>query len=160
MGIIKEGALSSEDKKVVFDLWNNEYPVNLGFGTISDMDNYLDTLPNLLYYLLKNDKQQIEGWAMTFSAEGEKWFAITISKNNQKHGKGTALLNTLKNDNESLNGWVIDHENVLKKNGQIYQSPLRFYEKSDFRVFPEIRLELPILSAVKIRWSKKDGSLY
>ena len=137
-------------------MWNNEYPVNLAFDTIADMDNYLNTLSGLTYYLLKDERMQIQGWAMTFNARVETWFAITISKNNQGQGKGTSLLSKLKSDNELLNGWVIDHDKDRKRNGEIYQSPLQFYEKNGFKVFPEYRLELPILSAVKISWSKSD----
>lgn len=157
MVIIKEQILNSEDKKMVFDLWNSEYPVNLGFQVISDMDNYLNSLPDLTYYLLKNEMSQIEGWAMTFSAGQEKWFAITISQNLQGQGKGTYLLDKLKNENDLLNGWVIDHEKDRKRNGQIYKSPLLFYKKNNFQIFPEYRLEIPTLSAVKISWHKNDN---
>ena len=150
MEIIKKQTLNAEDKEVVFNLWNSEYPVNLGFQTIEDLDNYLNTLPDLNYYILKNDKSQIEGWAMTFGREKEIWFAITISQSVQGQGKGTYLLDKLKSENDILNGWVIDHENDYKRNGQKYKSPLLFYQKNDFKIFRESRLEIPVLSAVKI----------
>jgi len=66
MEIVKTKSLNSEDKQIVFNLWNKEYPAKLGFQTIIDMNSYLDTLPDLSYYLLKNDLKVIEGWAMTF----------------------------------------------------------------------------------------------
>ncbi|MEO9070442.1 MAG: hypothetical protein ABI261_05375 [Ginsengibacter sp.] len=81
MNVIKKQILDPEEKEIVFNLWNNEYPVNLGFQAMSDLDNYLNTLPGLTYYLLKNDLSQTEGWAITFSREEEKWFAITIAQN-------------------------------------------------------------------------------
>lgn len=154
MEVLIEKILSIEDKQEVFDLWNDEYPVNLGFQTIQDMDNYLNTLQDLTYYLLINDTKQIKGWAMTYSAGTEKWFAITISKDVQRQGKGAFLLNILKSNNKQLNGWVIDHEKDYKRNGEVYQSPLSFYKKNGFKIFSEYRLELPVLSAVKINWYK------
>ncbi|HEY5391122.1 MAG TPA: hypothetical protein VIJ57_03320 [Hanamia sp.] len=154
MEIIKKQKLDPDEKEMVFNLWNSEYPVSLSFQAMSDMDNYLDTLPGLTFYLLKNDKNKTEGWAMTFGREDEIWFAITIAKNVQGQGKGTFLLARLKTDNDVINGWVIDHENDYKPNGEIYRSPLQFYKKNDFEVFPGIRLEIPVLSALKISWKK------
>lgn len=159
MEVIKKPKLDPDEKEIVFNLWNREYPMNLGFQTITDLDHYLDTLPGLTYYLLKNDKGQTEGWAITFSREEEKWFAITIAQNAQGQGKGSYLLNKLKVDNDILNGWVIDHENDHKRGGEIYKSPLQFYQKNSFQIFPDYRLEIPNLSAVKISWykNKKAG---
>ncbi|MBS1731320.1 MAG: hypothetical protein JSS67_11190 [Bacteroidetes bacterium] len=159
MEIVKTVILDRKEKQQVFDLWNSEYPINLGFTKVLDMDNYLNMLPNLMYYLLKDDKKQLKGWAMTFSSGTEIWFAITVSTNVQRRGFGTLLLHTLKNENDLLNGWVIDHENDYKRNGQIYQSPLPFYKKNEFTILSEYRLELPVLSAVKITWNKKNQPL-
>lgn len=154
MEIIKKPKLDPVEKEVVFNLWNSEYPVNLGFKVMSEMDNYLDTLAGLTFYLLKNALNQTEGWAMTFALKDEIWFAITIAHNVQGQGKGTFLLDKLKTDNDIISGWVIDHENDYKPNGEIYRPPLQFYQKNDFEVFPEIRLEIPVLSALKISWNK------
>ena len=93
MKIIKKQQLDPDEKEMVFNLWNSEYPVSLSFQAMSDMDNYLDTLEGLTYYLLKNDRGQTEGWAMIFGREDEIWFAITIAQNVQGQGKGTYLLN-------------------------------------------------------------------
>ena len=41
----------------------------------------------------------------------------------------------------------------ILKSGKPYRSPLDFYIKNGFKVLPEIRLELPSISAVKIKWS-------
>ena len=139
MKIIREKILNAGDKEVVFNLWNIEYPVNLSFATMAEMDSYLNTLSDLTFYLLKNETNQIEGWAMTFGREQEKWFAITISHEVQGQGKGSYLLDKLKSENDILNGWVIDHENYSKNDGQQYKSPLLFYKKNDFQIFTEYR---------------------
>ncbi|MFT7346345.1 MAG: GNAT superfamily N-acetyltransferase [Cryomorphaceae bacterium] len=72
------------------------------------------------------------------------------------HGKGLgrSLLNYAKSKEPELNGWVIDHQNSQRKDGQVYQSPLEFYKKQGFEVHCDIRLELPEISAVKIHWRK------
>lgn len=155
MYVSKTAELTVEEKEIVLNLWNKEYPENLGFKTIHNLDLYLSTLSQLNYYFLKSDPGKIDGWAMVFGREDENWFAITIDGSVQGLGKGTFLLNKLKEDREVLNGWVIDHDKDRRKNGEVYRSPLPFYLKNGFKVFPEIRLEIPILSAVKISWQKK-----
>ena len=70
-------------------------------------------------------------------------------------GFGTQLLNLGKEKESVLNGWVIDHDKDKKRNGENYISPLNFYLKNGFEVFPDNRLELEKLSAVKIRWKKE-----
>ncbi|MEO8416533.1 MAG: hypothetical protein ABI472_22910 [Ginsengibacter sp.] len=92
---------------------------------------------------------------MKFVREKETWFTITIDSSVQGQGKGSQLLNKLKEHEQSLNGWVIDHDSEIKQSGEIYNSPLPFYLKNDFLVYPEIRLEIPILSAAKITWQPK-----
>ncbi|MCB0473527.1 MAG: hypothetical protein KDC56_10755, partial [Flavobacteriaceae bacterium] len=53
-----------------------------------------------------------------------------------------------------LNGWVIDHDNDYKINGELYKSPLNFYLKNGFQKSSDRRLELEKISAVKIKWKK------
>lgn len=154
MSIIQTTTLNPAQKESIYKLWNSEYPEKLSFKTMDDLDNYLKTLPNVIYYLLKNDSNEIEGWAMKFIMANEKWFAITIEIKEQGKGKGTLLLNELKEKEESLSGWVIDHENDAKLNGEKYKSPVLFYLKNGFKVYSDSRLEIPILSAVKISWHR------
>lgn len=63
------------------------------------------------------------------------------------------MLNKLKDDEDTLNGWVIDHDLDKKSNGYYYKSPIGFYQKNGFKVISETRLELEIMSAVKIIWN-------
>lgn len=62
------------------------------------------------------------------------------------------MLNKLKEDEAVLNGWVIDHDSDKKLNGNYYKSPIEFYQKNGFEIIAETRLELDIMSAVKIKW--------
>ena len=152
MKVIKTKSLTSSQKKHIFNLWNNEYPQNLKYNSINEFESYLNQLNNLNHYLFTiND--EIMGWAFTFERESEKWFALIISE--IVHGKryGTNFLNQLKEDNLVLNGWVIDNNNQLKSNGNLYKSPLDFYIKNEFSIIHNIRLETDKLSAVKIIWN-------
>jgi hypothetical protein len=85
----------------------------------------------------------------------KKWFAITIDQKVQGQGKGSLLLNKLKEQSNLPNGWVIDHNNDRKRNDDLYQSPLQFYIKNDFQIYPELRLEIPALYSLKISWQNE-----
>lgn len=154
MEIIKQTKLSDKQKEEIFELWNNEYPEKLSYNSVKDFENYLKNLTNQHHYLLLNENKQINGWAITFIRDNEKWFAIIISEKFHGKGEGTKLLNKLKDEENTLNGWVIDHNLDKKLSGKIYQSPLEFYTKNGFKTFNEIRLELEVISAVKIKWTK------
>jgi GNAT superfamily N-acetyltransferase len=152
--IFETNKLNEISKKEIYKLWNNEYPINLNYHTVADFDRYLLNLINPAHYLLKNETGNTVGWACTFTRDNEVWFAIIINEHYKNKGYGKMLLNLLKTKEITLNGWVIDHNDYIKENGTSYDSPLAFYEKNEFKVISEIRLELEILSAVKIKWSK------
>ena len=153
--ITKTTELNEVDKRQVFDLWNSEYPEKLTYNNILEFDNYLNNLSNLNHYLLTNKEHLIFGWGLTFEREDEKWFAIIISEKIKGKGLGRKMLDELKKEKQVLNGWVIDHNNDKKKNGQKYISPIKFYEKCDFNILADERLELDIISAVKIKWNNE-----
>ncbi len=140
----------------IFRLWNNEYPAQLGFADMAALDVYLNNLGNPIHYFATNDNNSIIGWAFTFEREGETWFAIIVDSTMQGKGVGSQLLHSLKANTSLLNGWVTDHYRYSKQNGQPYLSPFQFYLKNGFTVCHEIRLEIPVLSAVKITWQADE----
>ena len=150
--IIQQTVLNTTQKAQIFELWNNEYPEKLAYLSMSDFENYLNELLNQNHYLYFDEDKKIRGWAFTFVRENEVWFAIIISTTIQRKGIGKQLLNELKSNETTLNGWVIDHNSDKKLNGEIYFSPLEFYSKNDFQIIKETRLELDFISAVKIKW--------
>ena len=154
MKIIKTEVLSLEQKDSLMQLWNNEYPAKLNLKTIEDFELYLNGLSKTKHYLLLDDSDEIQGWTFAFLREDENWFAIIL--NSEIHGKGigSLLMNEIKKNNTSLNGWVIDQENEIKHNATFYKSPLQFYIKNDFIICSEIRIENEKLSAVKINWKR------
>jgi hypothetical protein len=78
------------------------------------------------------------------------WFAIIIDDQMQRKGKGSLLLEELKKEKNNLNGWVVDHENDRKKNGEAYKSLLLCYIKNGFITCNGTRIENEKISAVKI----------
>ncbi len=153
MKLVECKTLNSDQKNSVYELWNNEYPKSLNYDSVKDFDDYLSTLTHPIHYLLIDDKQQLVAWGFEFEREGDKWFAIIVNSLFHSKGLGTKLLNNIKNNNASLNGWVIDHNNDLKLNGDTYKTPVQFYLKNQFRIESDTRLELSKISAVKIVWT-------
>lgn len=104
-----------------------------------------------MHKMLTDEKSTIGGWAFSFGSDNERWFAIILFEKMQGQGLGRKMLDKLKQSENNLNGWVIDHNNDKKKNGKPYNSPLGFYQKCDFKILKKERLELDKISAVKIK---------
>jgi GNAT superfamily N-acetyltransferase len=154
MKIVEVKVLSEEQKEVLRELWNNEYPLRLHLKTIADFDLYLNGLSNIKHYLLLDDSDIIVGWTFTFLRDNENWFAIILNSKEQGKGNGSVLINEIKKHNKSLNGWVIDQDNEVKQNKEFYKSPMVFYIKNGFAICKEIRIENEKMSAVKISWHR------
>ena len=155
MKIIKTQFLTSEQKQVLFELWNSEYPSKICYSDISQFENYLNELFNKRHYLLIDDDKQILGWGFTFVREDENWFCIILNSKIHRKGFGTILLEELKKNSSCLVGWVIDHQMEIKQNGEAYFTPIQFYIKNSFVLDVNVRLENEIISAAKIKWEKE-----
>jgi len=154
MRVIHTGELTNDQKNAIMKLWNNEYPDQLNYRDLTDLNSYLSSLPGAQHFLCVRDSD-ILGWAFKFSRESETWFAIILDSSIQKQGFGTLLLDKLKADEKALSGWVVDHDRYLKTNGDTYLSPLNFYLKNGFGVNRQLRLESAQLSAAMVRWQAR-----
>ncbi len=154
MQFIKTLKLSKSQKQEICDLWNNEYPEKLNYRNLADFENYLKNLSIQSHIIMVDKDQNIKGWYFDFIRENEKWFAIILDSKFQGKGLGKKMLNLVKEKESELNGWVIDHSNDKKQNGEIYESPLSFYLKNGFEILVKNRLEHEKISAVKIKWKK------
>lgn len=152
MKFIETKELSEAHKKDLLDLWNREYPVNLAYHSLAELEAYLEKLGEPFHILLQDEKQNIKGWCFSFWREEERWFAIILDANIQGKGYGRKFLEQIKEKETILNGWVIDKGHYLKKNGEAYRSPLAFYLKNGFHPVQDQRLELDTISALKIQW--------
>jgi GNAT superfamily N-acetyltransferase len=148
-------ALNNFEMKQVLALWNSEYPEKLAYPSLTAFEQYLQKLSHLTHYIVTTKENVMLGWALKFERDNEKWFAIIIAEVIKGRGLGRRMVNELKKEEEELHGWVIDHNEDKKINGQDYVSPLSFYEKCGFETLRADRLELDVISAVKIRWSVK-----
>lgn len=155
MKIETQKSLSEIQKEVITQLWNTEYPQQLSFGNVDDFDKFLNSVSDKTHYLLIDENTQIKGWLMTFTRQDERWFSVIVDSSEKQKGYGTQLLEVIKNAENEINGWVVEHDNYLKNNGEIYQSPLGFYEKKGFEILHDVRWLTKNLSTVKIRWTKK-----
>lgn len=146
--------LSNIQKEKVYELWNNEYPLNLAYNSIIEFEKYLDNLTHQSHIIILDNESKIIGWYFDFFRDNENWFALILNSEIHNKGIGTKVLTLVKEDKTELNGWVIDHNNYKKKNGNYYKSPLSFYLKNGFKEIPEIRLASEKITAIKIQWKK------
>ncbi len=151
MKIINVEVLSKQQKSQILAIWNNEYPKRLNYQTLADFEAYLQKLEDQHHILVIDESEKVWGWYFHFMRDGERWFAIILDSKLQGQGFGTHILNLAKFIEPTFNGWVMD-KNDLKQNGEVYKSPLEFYLKNGFKLLPDVRLEIPQMSAVKIRW--------
>lgn len=147
--------MGKNEIKQLMELWNNEYPNTLEYSHISEFQIYLQKLGDQHHYLLGEGKN-IYGWCFTFDRDDERYFAIIVSRAQQGYGWGKKLLEKAKSDSESLTGWVIDGDTYIRVDGTSYISPLKFYRKQGFKLYPDERLEIHSISAVKIRWQMRE----
>ncbi len=146
--VISCSVLSEKQKSDALQLWNEAYPTTLHLKDLEDLDAYLASLgdpKHRLYYI----SRALIAWFWDFDREGERWFAMMVSKTYRGRGVGSKLLRDALNMNPDLVGWVIDKPGYKHADGGPYRSPLEFYLKHGFQILDQ-RLELPNLSAVKI----------
>lgn len=149
--IIQTKILSANQFSQINQMWNDAYPMQL-------KDRFpilLDEIQNFNHYIIEDAKYNIMAWAVVFEKENEIRFSIIVNAQYKGKGLGSLLVEKLKAENDLLYGWVIDHNNDLKSNGEHYQAPLPFYLKNDFEILYNNRIESEMIKAVKIKWCKK-----
>ena len=131
--------LSRADKLKVLDLWNKEFPLRLHFQNEEEFDRYIESLDIHNHYLVKDSDQQILAWSMVFNRDFKTWFAVIVDEPFQYQGLGRSLLHSMKKSSNQLNGWVIDHNNDVKANGENYFTKKEFFKKHDFQILDHSR---------------------
>jgi len=152
MAIIRTTQLTDAQREAIFRLWNNEYPSQLVYSHLGELDAYLAALMSPNHYFVLAADTQIVGWAFAFTRDNERWFAIIVDSSVQRSGVGTSLLTRLKQDESTLTGWTTDHDNYLRCDGAAYRSPIEFYRKNGFSTLNDMQLNTEKLSAVAIKW--------
>lgn len=146
MEIHNTKTLTISQLEQINNLWNSEFPVNLE----GRFENLLDKVENYNHYLIE-ESNQVQAWAAVFEKDQEIRFSLIVKSSQQRKGLGTLLLNRLKRDLGEFYGWVIDHHDYVKQNGELYNSPLSFYRKNGFEVLDDIRCDSELIIGVKIK---------
>ena len=144
--------LSKREREQILSIWNVEYPVSVHYKNLEEFDAYLAKQEEPRHYLMTDQNGNVVAWQGVFSREGARWLAILIDHKYHVLGVGRKLIRMAQADEKILNIWVVDREDRLLPSGEIYRSPIRFYEKLGFVQIPEIRLDNERLSAVKMQW--------
>ena len=152
MEIIKTIFLSDVQSEQINSLWNSEYPLKLK-----------DRFPILLegttwhnHFLIEDSNHVVIAWAVMFEHSNQIRFSIIVSKEYQEKGLGKILLDHLKAIHDEFFGWVIDHNNDLKSEGENYTSPLPFYLKQGFEIIANQRIDTEMIQAVLVGWKKSN----
>jgi RimJ/RimL family protein N-acetyltransferase len=146
MEIIKAKNISSDQFQQINQMWNDEYPIKLKdrFGIL------LEGVENYNHYLIEQNNNVL-AWAVEFEKEKEKRFSIIVKNEYKGNGFGKLLINRLKRDLGEFYGWVIDHNNDLKHNGEFYMTPIGFYLKNGFEILTQERIDSEMIRAVKVK---------
>lgn len=148
--ILHTKVLNPKQSEQINELWNNEYPLNL----TNRFPLLLQGIEKYNHYLVEDANNNVIAWATDFERENATWFSIIVNSEHKGKGIGKLLIDKLKSESTELYGWVIDHNNDKKMNGENYLSPLPFYVKLDFKILQDIRIDNDMLKAVKIKWKR------
>ena len=150
MEIIKTKNLTAKQFQQINRLWNEEYPLKLK----DRFELLLGGVNDYNHYLVEDKDRNILAWAVDFEKDNEIRFSIIVDKNHQGKGLGVQLIKKLKKDLNEFYGWVIDHNDDKKSNGENYESPLSFYINQGFEVLHNKRIDTDLIKAVKIKLVK------
>jgi len=150
MQLKKSPFLNYTEMAEISNIWNNEYPYFLIHDSLLSFERYVQQLNNAKHQIAQFENKII-GWTVKFEREEKNWFVIILDSKYQNRGIGLGLMKSLMLDSTELNGWVIDKDIYLKRDGTIYKSPINFYKKLGFEITTD-RATFENFEAVKIRW--------
>ena len=151
MEIVNSDSLTTDQKRQIVNLWNNEYPKDLSLAGVEGFDAYLEKLADK-HHLLIVEHGQVVGWLIYFIRDGERCFAMILDPSVQGKGLGTALLGKAKEYNSVLVGWVIEANDHLKNDGTFYTSPVNFYKKAGFKILADVVTDKNGIKGIQVRW--------
>lgn len=156
MNFIRINSLSNQQKKEIIHLWNKEYPKKIAYHSIDQFEVYLDQLLDKHHIILVNKNDTLKGWFVDFIRDGERWFAMILDASTQGKGLGSKFLDLAKEQNDALNGWVVDNNHEIKQDGTYYKSPIQFYEKNGFQILSDIHIDKKEINGIKVKWETND----
>lgn len=156
MNWIETTTLNEAQRLAIFNLWNSEYPQEICYARLIDLDQYLTNLTDGRHCFLLDEQDHIKGWGYVFTRNEGRWFAIILSRTLQHKGWGLRMLDKLKQGESELNGWIVEGMQFKKSDQSNYVPPLDFYLRNGFSLYPETRLVLPAISAFHIKWVNEN----
>ena len=142
MKIVQKSILSETEKKKIWQLRNNEYPLQLGSKTFQDFEMYLDNLKNLKHFFLLDQENEINAWAYTFLCNEKTWIQIIRNSQIIKRGYLNYFLSEITKYFQSLNTRVfVNDKNLKTLKGDPYKSQLIFYLKNGFIIFSVSKID-------------------
>ncbi len=152
MKYIRTNQLDQAQKTQIRELWNKEYPSAVSFSSLEDFENYLSNLAEQRHTLVQDENALVKAWYFDFIRDEHRWFAMIVDSKIQGMGYGGKLLDMAKKSNSALYGWIADSSTYEKQNGEVYKSPIAFYQKHGFQILSEIKLEVGEMKTIKIQW--------
>lgn len=147
-------ALNEKQIEDTFQLWNREYPKLLGHKDRFSFRLFLSQLEDVQHRLVEDENKVVVAWHFQFTRDLENWFGLIIDRKHQKSGIGSELIRASKMKNLELNGWVIEESIYEKEDGSIYNSPLDFYLKNEYKQIGHDIFKSNNVKVIKIRWQK------
>jgi len=154
MKFISTKILSEHQQSQIFLIWNNESPKVISYEKVNDLKEFLAHLTEPRHILLIDKDKNVQGWFVDFITNDERWFIVILNSSLQGKSYGSKILDKAKEINSELNGWIINTNDYVLLNGNTYKSPIGFYRKNGFKVFPEIIRKTDELRTIKIGWKK------
>jgi GNAT superfamily N-acetyltransferase len=148
MNIISSKIISEQQSEQINTLWNAEYPTKLKdrFPILLEGTNWHN------HYIIEDAHQHVIAWAVDFEKEQQVRFSIIVSSNHKGKGLGSRLIEELKAKNQEFYGWVIDHNDDVKADGEQYITPMPFYIKHGFEILHDKTIDNEMIKAVLIKW--------
>lgn len=148
MKLTQTKILTNKQSEQIHALWNEEYPAKLKdrFPILLDGADWYN------HYVIEDMNHDTIAWAVDFEKEKQVRFSIIVSALHKGQGLGGMLIDKLKTENKEFYGWVIDHNDDLKLNGEQYLSPMPFYLKHGFKILNDQRIDNEMIKAVLIQW--------
>ena len=151
--IERHEAPSKKEIDQLFDLWHTEYPTVVHYSDVASFEQYLTSLQDLRhrFYVVDN---QIVGWYLSFTRDGDPWFGMIIDRNWQGRGLGSKFIQQSQAEQDEMHGWAVPNDHYLRSDGERYKSPLDFYRKNGFNIHKEDTLQQGGFERVKIIWKR------
>ncbi|QNR24579.1 GNAT family N-acetyltransferase [Croceimicrobium hydrocarbonivorans] len=135
----------------LMQIWNSEYPRQIAYSSLSEIQEYLNKLKEPRHQILVDKENRLKAWFCVFERDALPWFAMILDRDLQGLGYGRKLLSEAQFEESILNGWAVDHPHYQRADGSTYPSPIGFYLKLGFKLTGK-RFDENGLSLAHILW--------